>query len=87
MRRAVSAPIESRNVEARYFDFLDLHYALPARTFIDSVHLDAQGHRLLADQIAPTLEAMLRHVGRARRDNEPPERNYESHRKFGGTHF
>jgi len=45
---------------ARGLSYLDLHDLLPPELFADSLHVTAEGHRRIAEQLAPVVEAMLR---------------------------
>lgn len=44
---------------ARGLAYLDLHDALPATAFFDSLHLDANGHAAVAERIYPALTPLL----------------------------
>lgn len=46
--------------ERRQLAYLDLRDLLPNEGFIDSLHPTAQGHRQIADRLAPALDPMLR---------------------------
>jgi hypothetical protein len=47
------------DAEARGLAFLDLHDLLPPELFLDSLHVSAAGHHLIADEIARALEPIL----------------------------
>jgi len=45
---------------ARGFECVDLHDLLPPAEFLDPLHPSAEGHRQIAEQLAPTVERLLR---------------------------
>jgi len=45
--------------ERRGFAYLDLHDLLPAENFIDSLHLNAAGHEIIAARIAAALMPLV----------------------------
>lgn len=51
---------------ARGLAYIDLHDLLPKELFLDSLHPSAEGHRRIADAVAPTVEALLRQRAAAR---------------------
>jgi lysophospholipase L1-like esterase len=54
---------------ARKFDYVDLHTLLPPDQFSDPLHPTAEGHRLIADELAPAVETLLRARAAGRRSS------------------
>jgi hypothetical protein len=52
--------------EARGLGYVNLHELLPAELFYDSRHPTAEGHRRIAEQLAPIVERVLRRRAAAR---------------------
>jgi hypothetical protein len=52
--------------DARDFGYIDLHDLLPAQEFLDPLHPSAEGHRRIAEQLAPRIETLLRERAAAR---------------------
>ena len=52
--------------DARHFGYIDLHDLLPPEQFVDPLHPSAEGHRRIADQLAPAVETLLRTRAAAR---------------------
>jgi hypothetical protein len=46
--------------EARGLGYIDLHDLLTPAQFVDSLHLTEEGHRRVADELAPAVETALR---------------------------
>jgi len=55
--------------DLRGFGYVDLHDLLPGDQFFDSLHLTAEGHRRIAEQVGPLVEGVLRQ----RATQRPPE--------------
>jgi hypothetical protein len=51
---------------ARGLGYVDLHDLLPPELFVDSLHVTAEGHHRIAEQLAPVVETMLRDLGEHR---------------------
>jgi hypothetical protein len=66
--RYPTAALEDWNVwlrdetRRRGLAYVDLHDALPADEFIDSIHVDAAGHRRIAERLEAPLAAILEQV-------------------------
>jgi hypothetical protein len=45
---------------ARGLHYIDLHALLTPAQFVDAIHATAEGHRLITERLAPTVEALLR---------------------------
>lgn len=52
--------------EARGFAYVDLHDLLPPDEFVDPLHPSAEGHRRVAERLAPEVETLLRARAAAR---------------------
>jgi lysophospholipase L1-like esterase len=54
-------------VQARGLYYLDLHDSLPRDAILDSQHLTAEGHRLMAEEVARGLDPILPALAQRRR--------------------
>ena len=65
-RESVASLFDALRDGMRGLGYVDLHDLLPPELFVDSLHVTAEGHHRIAEQLAPVVETMLRDLGEHR---------------------